>query len=176
MRPVISRVWLRVMTVAVGSLLGGALTVVPAAGQPAADVEQIRSQFVGSYRLAWYKGYDKAGQETTLPYSGGQISYDRAGRMSVFLIRNEQKKFASATPTESERAAAYSSVTGYFGGYDIDPVKRSITYHVEGAMNAGMIGSDLIRYFEFSKDGATLFLTIKEGDRMVGRLQWDKYR
>jgi hypothetical protein len=39
-----------------------------------------------------------------------------------------------------------------------------------------MVGSDLTRYFEFSKDGATLFLTIKDGDRMVGRLQWDKYR
>lgn len=137
--------------------------------------ETIRNQFVGSYRLAWYKTYDAAGHDTTLPYAAGQISFDRAGRMSVFLVGRDRARFASASPGESERAAAYSSFTSYFGGYDIDPVKRAITYHVEGSLNPGLTGTDLTRFFEFTNGGATLFLTIKEGERVVGRLQWDKY-
>jgi len=141
-----------------------------------ADVEKIRGQLVGSYRLVWYRSYDQAGKETVLPYTVGQISYDGAGRMSAQLMRENHKRFASTPPTEHERATACSNFISYFGAYDIDPVKRSVTHHVQGAVNPNMVGSDLTRYFEFSPDGNSLFLTVKDGERIVGRLQWDKYR
>lgn len=32
-----------------------------------------------------------------------------------------------------------------------------------------------IRYFEFSPDGKSLFLSVKTGDRVTGKLQWDRY-
>jgi hypothetical protein len=171
----------RAITWGAGAILCGAMAVATAAGQggPAgsvSDVEQIRAQLVGSYRLVWYKSYDKEGKETILPYTNGQISYDRAGRMSAQLVRSDQKKFTSTPPSEQERAAAYSAFISYFGAYDIDPVKRSVTHHVQGANNPGMTGNDLTRYFEFSKDGGTLYLTVKDGERVAGRLQWDKHR
>ena len=166
----------REIALGVVTALCGGFAAVTAAGQGASDVEKIRQQLVGSYRLVWYKSYDKAGKETTLPYTVGQISYDRAGRMSAQLVRSDQKKFASTPPTEAERAAAFSSFVSYFGAYDIDPVKRSVTHHVEGAANPGMVGNHLTRYFEFSNDGGSLFLSVKDGDRVVGKLQWDRYR
>jgi len=147
----------------------------PVSGQPAADVEQIRAQLVGSYRLVWYNSYDKAGKETKLPYTFGQISYDRAGRMSAQLVRDGQQRFAGAQPTDQERLTAYASFISYFGAYDIDPVKRAVTHHVEGSMNPNMVGTHLTRYFEFSPDGRSLFLSVKDGDRVTGRLQWDRY-
>lgn len=170
------RITSRVVRTAVCALVCATLAAVVEA-QPAAapELERIRNQFVGSYRLAWYRSYDAAGRETTLPWASGQISFDRAGRMSVFLVGRDRPRFASASPGESERAAAYASFTAYFGGYDIDPAKRSITYHVEGALNPGLTGTELTRFFEFTNGGATLFLTIKEGERVIGRLQWDKY-
>jgi hypothetical protein len=145
-------------------------------GSPGSDVEQIRDQLVGAYQLVWYRSYDQAGKETVLPYTVGQISYDRAGRMSAQLMRDNHKRFAGTPPTEQERATAYSNFISYFGAYDIDPVQRSVTHHVQGAVNPNMVGSDLTRYFEFSADGKSLFLTVKDGERIVGRLQWDKYR
>lgn len=158
------------------ALLGAvAAARVPLAGQ-GADVEQIRAQLVGSYRLVWYRSYDQAGKETVLPYTVGQISYDRAGRMSAQLMRESRPRFGSNVPTEQERAAAYSGFISYFGHYTIDPVKRTVTHHVEGSMSPNMVGNPLTRYFEFSPDGSSLFLSVKDGDRVVGRLQWDRYR
>lgn len=158
------------------TLTAAATTVVPSVTAQSADVEKIREQLAGSYRLVWYRSYDQAGKETVLPYTVGQISYDRAGRMSAQLMRENHKRFAGTPPTEQERATAYSNFISYFGAYDIDPVKRSVTHHVQGSVNPNMVGSDLTRYFEFSADGASLFLTVKDGERIVGRLQWDKYR
>jgi hypothetical protein len=144
----------------------------PASGS---DVETIRQQLVGSYRLVWYRSYDAAGKETVLPYRAGQISYGREGRMSAQLAREGQQRFAAAQPTELERAAAYSSFISYFGAYDIDPVKRAVTHHVEGSNNPNLVGNHLTRYFEFSPDGKSLFLSVKDGERVTGRLQWDRY-
>jgi hypothetical protein len=166
----------RVLSLGVAAMLCGAVAAVAGAGQGASDVEAIRQQLVGSYRLVWYKSYDKAGKETTLPYTVGQISYNQAGRMSAQLSHGDRKKFAGTPATEAERAAAFSSFVSYFGAYDIDPVKRSVTHHVEGALSPGMVGNHLTRYFEFSKDGGSLFLSVKDGDRVVGKLQWDRHR
>lgn len=149
--------------------------LVPAVAQPRADVDAIRAQLVGSYRLVWYRSYDAAGKETMLPYSFGQISYDRAGRMSAQLVRSGQARFAGTQPTDAERLTAYASFISYFGAYEIDPVRRAVTHHVEGSMNPNMVGSHLTRYFEFSPDGKSLFLSVKDGDRVTGRLQWDRY-
>ncbi len=145
----------------------------PAPASP--EVDKIRQQLIGSYRLVWYRSYDKEGKETVLPYTFGQISYDRAGRMSAQLVRDGQQRFSSSQPTDQERATAYSSFISYFGAYDIDPVKRAVTHHVEGANNPNMVGNHLTRYFEFSADGRSLFLSVKDGDRVTGRLQWDRF-
>lgn len=152
-----------------------AAALVPASGQSRPDVEAIRAQLVGSYRLVWYRSYDASGKETVLPYTFGQISYDRAGRMSAQLVRSGQARFAGPQPSEAERLAAYGSFISYFGAYEIDPVRRAVTHHVEGSMNPNMVGSHLTRYFEFSPDGKSLFLSVKDGDRVTGRLQWDRF-
>src|SRR5437762_13892538 len=89
-------------------LLVAATTPAPRA-QQRADVEQIRKQLIGSYKLISYDSFDEKGTATRLPYTVGQISYDAAGRMSAQLMRGDRAAFANAQrPTEAERAAAYS--------------------------------------------------------------------
>ena len=104
-----------------------------AAAQQRADVERVRQQLIGSYKLISYIGYDQNGTPTKLPYSAGQISYDAAGRMSAQLMSANRPRFTPGSPaSEAERAAAYSSYVAYFGRYEIDAEKNIVTHHVEG--------------------------------------------
>ena len=139
------------------------------------DLAKLKQQFVGSYKLISYTSFDANGTATLLPFTVGQIAYDAAGRMSAQLMRGDRERLPQR-PSEAERAAAYSSFISYFGHYEIDAAKRTVTHHVEGAMSPNMVGSPLVRYFEFTPDGGTLFLSVKDGDRVTGKLQWDRYR
>jgi hypothetical protein len=156
-------------------LLVAAATPMPRA-QQRADVEQARKQLIGSYKLISYDSYDEKGAVTRLPYDVGQISYDAAGRMSAQLMRSDRAKFTNGQrATEAERAAAFSSFISYFGHYTIEPDKGTVTHHVEGALSPGMLSNDLVRYYEFSPDKKSLFLSVKNGDRVAGKLRWDRY-
>jgi hypothetical protein len=121
-----------------------------------------------------YTSYDQNGVASKLPYSVGQISYDAANRMSAQLVRDDRP--AAAPRSEPERAAAYSSYISYFGRYEIDVEKGIVTHYVEGSISPTMVGQGMPRYFEFSPDNASLFLTVKSGDRVTGKLQWDRHK
>jgi hypothetical protein len=96
--------------------------------------------------------------------------------MSAQLMRSDRPTFTSGQrASEADRAAAYSSYIAYFGHYTIEPEKGTVTHHVEGGLIPSMVGSDMPRYFEFSKDGKSLFLSVKNGERVVGKLRWDRY-
>jgi len=161
------------LAVAVFCLLVTGLPTPRAQERP--DAERVRQQLVGTYKLVSYESYDQNGAATRLPYAVGQIAYDAAGRMSAQLMRDGRSKLPTPQASDAERAAAYSSYIAYFGHYTIDPDKRTVTHHVEGALSPNMVGSDLLRYFEFSPDGISLFLSVKSGERLTGRLQWDRY-
>jgi hypothetical protein len=156
-------------------LLSGVVSVTIRAEQ-SADVERVRKQLIGSYKLVWYVSYDQNGAERKMPFTVGQIYYDAAGRMSAQLMREDQQKFTTTPPSEAERAAAYSRFISYFGRYEIDPAKGVVYHHVEGSMSGNMIGQAMPRYYEFSSDGQSLFLSVKSGDRVTGKLRWDRHK
>jgi hypothetical protein len=137
---------------------------------------KLAQQLVGSYKLISYISYDEKGGETKMPYTVGQISYDRAGRMSANLMRGDRARITGSPASEAERATAYSGYISYFGSYTVDEAQRTVTHHVEGAMNPNMVGSNLVRHVEFSPDGGSLFLSVKSGDRVTGRLRWDRHK
>jgi Lipocalin-like domain len=155
-----------------GLAIGAAVT----SAQAPSSEAQVRQQLVGAYKLVWYDTFDRNGAVTRTPYTVGQIAYDAAGRMSAQLMRSERPKFAGAQPTEAERAAAHASFISYFGRYELDVQKKTVTHYVEGDLSPNAVGSVRVRHFQFSPDGKSLFLEVREGDRVVGRLQWDRYR
>jgi hypothetical protein len=158
------------------SIVAGLTAVGPVlhAGQRR-DAAAVKKQLVGAYKLVSYVNYDQSGTPSPSPFTIGQISYDAAGRMSAQLMRPNRQKMTTPRPTEAERAAAYSEFISYFGRYELDVEKGTVTHFVEGSMSANAVGSALVRYFEFSPDGKSLFLSVKSGDRVTGRLQWDRY-
>jgi hypothetical protein len=145
----------------------------PAAQQTAADV---RKQLVGHYRLLTFENFDEKGAARPGGYEEGRIMYDAAGQMSAQLMRTGRKRLSSPS-TEAERAAAYSGYLAYYGGYTIDPAAKKVTHHVEGSTNPNWVKTDLVRYYEFSPDGARLMLSLKNAEgRVTGTLTWERIR
>jgi YD repeat-containing protein len=162
---------------AVGLVLVVFGAVATPVAQPRPDAAKIKQLLIGSYKLVSYVQYDQSGVERTTNHTAGQISYDAAGRMSAQLMPGDRPPLpAGGTATDAQRAAAAAGYIAYFGRYEIDAERGVVTHHVEGALGQNMLGQAMPRYFEFSPDGQTLYLTVKNGDRVTGRLRWDRYK
>ena len=168
-----------------GTVKPGFAAAPPAAASAPAnpEAERVRQRLVGSYKLTSYTTYDAKGQASNSPFTMGQISYDAAGRMAAHLMTEERRKLAADQRTAGQRGGGTGSTPtpsaagylSYYGRYEIDAKQASVTHHVEGSSNLGFIGSALVRYYELTPDGRTLFLTTKTGDRITGRLRWDRH-
>jgi hypothetical protein len=158
------------------AVIVGDFTAASLVAQQRADAARVKQQFIGSYRLVWYVTFDQNGAERKTSYTVGQISYDAAGRMSAQLMASDRPQFSGTSVDEAQRATAYSTYIAYFGRYEVDVDKGVVMHHVEGGLRPSMVGTAMPRYFEFSPDGNTLFLATKSGDRMTGRLRWERHR
>ena len=168
-------------------LVVAAVTALSAQQSSNTEVERVRQRLIGSYRLVSYINYGTDGQESKSDFTMGQISYDAAGRMAAHLMTDERRKLASEPREAGQRGGggrgggggqATQTTAGYlsyYGRYELDIKAGSVTHHVEGSSNLGFIGSPLVRYYEITPDGKTLFLRTKSGERVTGKLQWDRY-
>jgi hypothetical protein len=145
--------------------------------QPRPDAAKLKQQLIGSYKLVSYLQYDEKGVERKSNHTAGQISYDAAGRMSAQLMPGDRPPLpAGGQATDAQRAAAAAGYISYFGRYEIDAERGVVTHHVEGALSQNMLGRAMPRWFELSPDGETLYLSTKNGDRVTGRLRWDRHK
>ena len=51
-----------------------------------------------------------------------------------------------------------------------------VEHHVDGSLIPSLVATTQIRHFEFEDDGDTLTLMVKDGDRILGRLRWERLR
>jgi hypothetical protein len=145
--------------------------------QPRPDAAKMKRQLIGSYKLVSYVRYDENGVERKTNHTAGQISYDAAGRMSAQLMPGDRMPLpAVGQATDAQRAASAAGYIAYFGRYEVDAERGVVTHHVEGALNQNMLGRAMPRWFEFSPDGQTLYLSVKTGERITGRLRWDRHK
>jgi hypothetical protein len=155
------------------------LVLVGVAASPLAqskpDAARIKQQLIGSYKLVSYVSFDEKGTERPTNYTVGQISYDAAGRMSAQLMAKDRPT-AGRGASDAERAAAAAGYIAYFGRYEIDAERGVVIHHVEGALGQNMLGQAMPRWFELTPDGQTLYLMTKNGDRVTGRLRWDRHK
>jgi hypothetical protein len=96
--------------------------------------------------------------EVVYPYGEdlfGRLIYTRGGHMCVLLMRSGRPSFASDDPytgTEAEKAAAFESFDAYCGTYEVDGQAGTVTHHIEGSRFPNWLGTNQVRYFEFSDD------------------------
>ncbi|MQA91367.1 MAG: hypothetical protein GEU90_14245 [Gemmatimonas sp.] len=136
----------------------------------------VRSSLVGAYRLISYVTWDREDVQTTTPFTEGTIMYDPSGRMSVHLRHADRSVTPGRGPTEAVRAQLYSSYIAYYGSYSIHPAEGYVIHHVEGGLSPALGGTDQVRYYQLSPDARSLTLQVRNDGRLVGEVQWERYR
>ncbi len=144
--------------------LSAALLTAPLAEAQTAETEEaVKALLLGSWSLVRFNAIEEDGGAVRRPYSVGRIDYQANGRMNAQLMPENWG--------ESDEAAGY---VAYFGTFSIDMELRRVIHHVEGAYNSNMLGQAMPRYFEFSGDGNTLFLEVRNDGGTSARLQWQR--
>lgn len=95
----------------------------------------LSQQLVGTWRLVSRETRRPDGH---VPYfcgehPVGQLMYDAAGNMSVAFMRRGRSQFAGADKsqcTPAEIKEAFDGFQSYFGTYEIDEEKKTVTHHV----------------------------------------------
>lgn len=106
------------------------------------------------------------------PY--GMVMFDTGGNMCALTMRRDRPKFASndaSRGTPEEIKAAFEGLIAYCGTYEVNEEKGTVTYHIEGSWFPNLVGTDQIRFFEFSGDQ----LIIKTPPVPAGDEHWTIY-
>jgi hypothetical protein len=109
--------------------------------------DSLREQFAGTYRLAVYTPHG--------PNPNGRIHYDRAGYMWAMLVPRGKKPLPQ-NPTIEDYRDLQRGLVAYYGSYDVDESTKRVIHHVEAGSNPAWIGTDFVRWYEFSGNRLTL--------------------
>ena len=144
-----------------------------------APAPSIKDRFIGVWSLLSVETISASGA-VTRSYGDkpiGRITYDKAGRMSALLMGPDRKKIAAVNlrdATEPEARGILQAFTSYYGTFDVDPVAKTVTHHVELALHPNWTGTDLVRTYEF--DGDKLILTAVTAPGASTRLVWQRQK
>jgi lipocalin-like protein len=136
----------------------------------------VKDRLIGSWRLVSYETRDAAGR-TARPYGDavGRLSYDALGNMAGQVMRPNRAPVQLGTGAAQQIRAAYIGYIAYFGTYEVAPDGRSVTHHVEGALNPEWVGGDQVRRLRF--EGEQLVLSadvLKNDDVVTHQLTWER--
>jgi hypothetical protein len=139
-----------------------------AESSPATAEDAVRRQFVGNWELVSYVSFNAEGQETDMNYIG-RITYDDRGNMSAVGMPRDLPDRPRVQGEPTPRAGF-----AYFARVSVDVADERVTHHVVGSpMNPAWVGTDLIRYYEFSEDRLALSIRNDAG-RVTGTLTWQR--
>jgi lipocalin-like protein len=138
----------------------------------------ITRKFIGTWKLVAIEGQQRRDRV-------GLIMYDTTGHMTAQIMPLDRPKFASGNrqqATQEELKAALDGYIAYFGPYEVNEAEGVVIHHLEASIIPNQVGSDNIRYYEFSGDRLTLIptnmvdgkLTPKSSARI--RLIWERVK
>jgi Lipocalin-like domain len=124
-----------------------------------------RERLQGAWRLVKIESPGTDGRTPPGPQPTGMLIYTKDGHMSVQLMY--PGKAISNEYVEQGYEAS-------FGSYDIDESRHLVTHHVQGSVTRDrLVGKDLPRRFEFTRDGHLLIRSAQAEERWS--VTWEKY-
>jgi len=138
----------------------------------------MKDRLLGTWKLVKFELRD-LNNNTIHPFGDdvtGICMFDRSGYSSAQCMRNDRSKFASESPTPEEMQAAFASYLSYYGKVSINEKNCTFTTHVEGSLNPNWVGTDQLRYFEFSDSNLILGTPPMQlgGIEFTGKFIWAK--
>jgi hypothetical protein len=109
----------------------------------------------------------------------GLAIFTESGYMSGQLMRQNRPIFASgdqASGTPEEIQTALQGYVAYYGPYEVDVEKQTLTTHVEGSMYPNWVGGQQVRFYELTDKQLILKTTpMAFGDEeFIGALTWER--
>jgi lipocalin-like protein len=108
--------------------------------------QQSQNPLVGTWKLLSFESQSAAG-DISRPFgehAHGLLMYDSHARMSVVLMRADRPTFVWGDPargTPEEIKAAFGGFSAYYGAYNIDTKRRTVTHHIEAHSFPNWVGT-----------------------------------
>lgn len=115
------------------------------AGAQAAASSSDREGLIGAWHLVSLEGPGPDGKMSEIPGLRGMLIYTRDGHMSVEIMYPESQ----SSLTNDYVLNGYEAS---FGSYDVDEAAHTLTHHIEGSITRQLVGKDLARKYELSKN------------------------
>src|SRR5262249_58882218 len=79
------------------------------------------------------------------------------------------------TGAAQQLRAAYMGYIAYYGTYEVASDGRTVTHHVEGALNPAWVGGDQVRRLRFDGERLVLSTEVKKNDEGVThQVTWER--
>lgn len=134
------------------------------------------SRLVGTWRLVSYVTNEPDGRRGK-PYGEavGRLEYDARGNMAGQVMRPDRGPVELGEGGAQQVRAAYLGYIAYFGTYDVSGDGRTVTHHVEGALNPAWVGGDQVRGVTFDGDRLVLTAEVPKAGKVVAHvLTWER--
>ena len=115
-----------------------------------------KAEFVGAFSLESFERMDDGGGSAPT-FTGGMLSYDASGRVSVHLTDGD-------------------TYFAYYGNYSINVTHGVVRHDVEDGSRRALHGTALRYLYELSDDRDTLVLSWMDGSRVASRAIWRRHR
>jgi lipocalin-like protein len=106
------------------------------------------------------------------------IIYDTRGHVAAQLMARDRTKPAVSTPTVSppdpNNSAASGGYDAYFGTYEVDAARHTVTHHLLAALSPGDVGRTLRRSFFLRGDTLIIAFDTRrvDGTSVTRRVVW----
>ncbi len=156
----------------------------PSAGEKPGPIAK---ELLGTWRLISIETV-RPGGEVLYPFYGkhpnGLLIYERSGWMSVQIVSDPSPRVPLASSREgflaapvTEKVAAVEGYYAYYGTWEADPSRGTVTHHIVQSLYPGERGEDGVRHFQLDGERLTLTAHTHEmGEEHVRRLVWERLR
>jgi hypothetical protein len=132
------------------------------------------STLVGTWTLTTFERGTSGGPPTRVINPRGMLIFDAAGHVFEFVTSVATQRVAGGQVPVAEAAATFAGYGGFWGQYQLDAVKNTMTLRAEGGVHPQIGGKEFVRSFELDENRLTITAT---GDPYSGtgtRWIWDR--
>jgi hypothetical protein len=137
--------------------------------------------FIGTWKLISSE-FRASNGKVSYPWGidvDGRLIYTADGNVAVQIMSPSRPNFAAKDHmkgTDQEIRAAFEGYQAYYGTFTLNESEKTITHHIQGSVFPNLIGHNLKRFYNLSRDQLTLSTPPMPmgGEVVTGVLIWKR--